>query len=122
MVPATSGDRRYTTTELLAAEQRITESAVARVGEGTGQVADLADQVLGLHGHLDVEQADGVRALLTSGNGYDLVMGHAGTGKSTMLGAARIGWEEAGFRSSALLWRPGPPPTSRAAPASPVPL
>ena len=99
VVPATSGDRRYTTTELLAAEQRITESAVARIGAGTGQVAaELAAQVLGLHGHLDVEQAAGVRALLTSGNGYDLVMGHAGTGKSTMLGAARIGWEEAGFR------------------------
>jgi conjugative relaxase-like TrwC/TraI family protein len=99
VVPANSGDRRYTTTELLAAEQRVTESVVARIGAGTGQVAaELATQVLGLHGHLDGEQAAGVRALLTSGNGYDLVMGHAGTGKSTMLGAARIGWEEAGFR------------------------
>ena len=44
------------------------------------------------------EQADGVRALLTSGNGYDLVIGQAGTGKSTMLGAARAGWEEAGYK------------------------
>ena len=50
------------------------------------------------HAHLDGEQAHGVRQLLTSGNGYDLVIGQAGTGKSTMLGAARIGWEEAGFR------------------------
>ena len=56
------------------------------------------DQVLRRHPHLDGEQADGVRALLTSGNGYDLVIGQAGTGKSTMLTAARIGWEEAGFR------------------------
>ena len=39
-----------------------------------------------------------MRALLTSGNGYDLVIGQAGTGKTTLLGAARIGWEEAGFR------------------------
>ena len=54
--------------------------------------------MLGLHPHLDGEQADGVRALLTSGNGYDLVIGQAGTGKTTMLGAARIGWEEAGYR------------------------
>ncbi len=38
-----------------------------------------------------------MRALLTSGNGYDLVIGQAGTGKTTMLGAARIGWEEAGY-------------------------
>ena len=39
-----------------------------------------------------------MRALLTSGNGYDLVIGQAGTGKTTLLEAARIGWEEAGFR------------------------
>ena len=92
VVPATSGDRRYTTTELLAAEQRIIDSAVARIGEGTGRVApDMVERVLGLHSHLDGEQADGVRALLTSGNGYDLVIGQAGTGKTTLLGAARIG-------------------------------
>ncbi|MGD0256088.1 MAG: MobF family relaxase [Acidimicrobiales bacterium] len=99
LVPATSGDRRYTTTELLAAEQRITRSAVARIEEGTGRVASgTVDQVLGSYAHLDGEQADGVRALLTSGNGYDLVIGQAGTGKSTMLHAARVGWEEAGFK------------------------
>ena len=99
MIPATSGDRRYTTTELLAAEQRIIGSATARIGEGTGRVAPgTVDHVLGLHPHLDTEQADGVRALLTSGNGYDLVIGQAGTGKSTMLGAARAGWEEAGHK------------------------
>ncbi len=99
LIPATSGDRRYTTTELLAAEHRITRSAVARIEEGTGRVApDTVDQVLGSYAHLDGEQADGVRALLTSGNGYDLVIGQAGTGKSTMLHAARVGWEEAGFK------------------------
>jgi len=98
-VPATSGDRRYTTTELLAAEDRIVRSAVERIGEGTAQVTPvIVDQALRRHPHLDGEQADGVRALLTSGNGYDLVIGQAGTGKSTMLTAARIGWEEAGFR------------------------
>ncbi len=99
LVPATSGDRRYTTTELLAAEQRIIDSALTRIGEATGRVTpDVVEHVLGLHPHLDGEQADGVRALLTSGNGYDLVIGQAGTGKSTMLGAAKIGWEQAGFR------------------------
>ncbi len=99
VVPATSGDRRYTTTELLEAEQRIIGSATARVGEGTGRVAlGTVDHVLARHPHLDGEQADGARALLTSGNGYDLVIGQAGTGKSTMLGAARAGWEEAGYK------------------------
>ncbi|MGB7052671.1 MAG: AAA family ATPase, partial [Acidimicrobiales bacterium] len=99
LIPPTSGDRRYTTTELLAAEERIVSSAVGRTGEQSAQVAPaLVDQVLRMHPHLDGEQADGVRALLTSGNGYDLVVGQAGTGKSTMLRAARIGWEEAGFK------------------------
>ncbi len=98
-VPETSGDRRYSTAELLAAEQRITGSAVARISAGTARVdSSIVDQVLELHGHLDTEQAAGVRALLTSGNGYDLVVGQAGTGKSTLLGAARLGWEWAGFR------------------------
>ncbi len=98
VVRATSGDRRYTTTELLAAEQRILSSAVQRIGEGTGRVAERTfEGVLGLHPHLDGEQADGVRALLSSGNGYDVVIGQAGTGKTTMLSAARIGWEEGGF-------------------------
>ena len=99
VVPATSGDRRYTTTELLAAEQRIIDSAVARIGEGTGRVApDIVERVLRLHSHLDVEQADGVRALLTSGNAYDLVIGQAGTGKTTLLEATRMAWEQAGCR------------------------
>jgi conjugative relaxase-like TrwC/TraI family protein len=99
IVPATTGDRRYTTTELLAAEQRIIGSATARVGEGTARVAPgTVEKVLESYAQLDPEQANGVRTLLTSGNGYDLVIGQAGTGKSTMLGAARAGWEEAGYK------------------------
>ena len=99
VVPATSGDRRYTTTELLAAEERIVDSAKVQSVRGCAQVGSVTvDDVLARHGHLDGEQAQGVRQLLTSGNGYDLVIGQAGTGKSTMLGAARIGWEQAGFR------------------------
>jgi conjugative relaxase-like TrwC/TraI family protein len=99
LVPVTSGDRRYTTTELLAAEQRIVRSAIAGVGTATAQVEPaIVEEVLRRHGRLDGEQANGVSQLLTSGNRYDLVIGQAGTGKSTMLGAARVGWEEAGFR------------------------
>ena len=58
----------------------------------------MVERVLRLHSHLDVEQVDGVRALLSSGNGYDLVIGQAGTGKTTLLGATRMAWEQAGFR------------------------
>ena len=58
----------------------------------------MVERVLGLHTHLDGEQADGVRALLSSGNGHDLVIGQAGTGKTTLLEATRMAWEQAGFR------------------------
>jgi len=95
---ATVGDRRYTTVEMLKVEGRIVNSAVRRVGRSDCQLSGRTiDQVLVTHGHLDGEQADGVRQLLGSGNGLDLVIGQAGTGKSTMLGAARAGWESAGF-------------------------
>ena len=64
IVPATSGDRRYTTTELLAAEERIVSSAVERIADRTAQVAAaLVDQVMSRHPHLDGEQADGVQAI-----------------------------------------------------------
>ena len=99
VVPVTSGDRRYTTTELLAAEEQIVRSAMAGVDTATAQVGTpMVDELLHRHKHLDGEQAHGVRQLLTSGNGYDLVVGEAGTGKSTLLATARIGWEQAGFR------------------------
>ena len=99
LVPVTSGDQRFTTTELLAAEERIVETAtrLTRVHMATvapGLVAEVAER----HPHLDGEQLDGVRKLLTSGNGVDLVIGQAGTGKSTMLRAARLGWEAAGMK------------------------
>ena len=99
VVPVTSGDRRYTTTELLAAEQRIVHSAHGRRGHcHRPSRTSVVDELLRRHDHLEGEQAQGVRQLLTSGNGYDLVVGEAGTGKSTLLGTARIVWEQAGFR------------------------
>lgn len=98
LVSATSGDRRYTTAELLAAEQRIVTSALARLDTGAARVEpERVEGVLAPRGHLDGEQAVAVRALLTSGNGYDVVIGQAGSGKTTMLEAARIGWETAGY-------------------------
>jgi len=99
VIPLTNGDRRYTTTELLAAEQRILTSAKERMGDQAAEVDPaLVGQLLRRHPHLDGEQAAGLHKLLTSGNGYDLVVGQAGTGKSTLLASARIGWEQAGFR------------------------
>ncbi|MGH9097301.1 MAG: MobF family relaxase, partial [Acidimicrobiales bacterium] len=96
---STVGDRRYTTEEMLTVEGRIVNSAVRRVGHWAAQVdRSRIDHVLAVNRHLDGEQATGVRHLLSSGNGLDLVIGQAGTGKSTMLGAARAGWELAHYQ------------------------
>jgi ATP-dependent exoDNAse (exonuclease V) alpha subunit len=83
---------------MLKVEGRIVNSAVRRVGRSAAQVNwRTIDQVLVTHAKLDGEQAAGVRKLLGSGNGLDVVIGQAGTGKSTMLGAARAGWEAASY-------------------------
>jgi conjugative relaxase-like TrwC/TraI family protein len=95
---ATHGDRRYTTVEMLKVEGRIVNSAVRRVGRSAGHVSGRTIDQVATHDHLDGEQAEGVRQLLGSGNGLDLVIGQAGTGKSTMLGAARVGWHSAGYQ------------------------
>jgi len=98
LVGASPGDRRYSTMEMLSVERRITESAQLRIGTGSGQVsADVVARALDSHPHLDLEQRLGVEMLLSSGNGLEVVIGQAGTGKSTMLGAARVGWEEEGY-------------------------
>ena len=94
---ATVGDRRYSTREMLRTEGRIVNSALQRLG-GNYLHSSLIDPLLARHGHLDGEQLAGARRLLGSGNGLDLVIGQAGTGKSTMLGAAREVWEAAGYR------------------------
>jgi conjugative relaxase-like TrwC/TraI family protein len=97
LVGASIGDRRYSTVEMLGVERRICDSAQVRVGDGSGLVGPaVLARALESHPHLDLEQRQGVEMLLTSGNGLDVVIGQAGTGKSTMLGAARVGWEAEG--------------------------
>ena len=83
---------------MLGVERRICDSAKARVGDGSGLVCpEVLARAFESHPQLDHEQRRGVEKLLTSGNGLDVVIGQAGTGKSTMLGAARAGWEAAGY-------------------------
>ena len=86
---------RYSTTELLAIEQRLVDHARTRRGEGTGVVADVST-LLAAYPTLSHEQAEMVRRLTTDGDGIAVVVGAAGTGKTFALDAARLAWEHDG--------------------------
>ncbi len=99
VVPATVEERRYSTAELLALERRIIDGSRARRDEQAGTVApDRVEAVLSARPELSAEQAGMVRRLLRGGEGVQVVVGPAGTGKTFALEAARTGWEAEGYR------------------------
>ena len=96
------GRERFSTREMLAAEQRL-EAAAGAMAEDRrhGVLAVMtfaaldAAKARGLQ--LGTEQRDAVHHVTREG-GLALVVGYAGTGKSSMLGVAREAWESAGYR------------------------
>ncbi|MBR1277473.1 Ti-type conjugative transfer relaxase TraA [Bradyrhizobium sp. AUGA SZCCT0283] len=95
------GEDRFTTREMIEAEQRLHRAAELMAERERHQVRD-ADREVALSRSearglvLSVEQADAL-AHVTEGRDLSLVVGHAGTGKSAMLGVARAAWETAGY-------------------------
>jgi hypothetical protein len=105
--------RCYSTRELLAVEAGVVASGLRRQGEGAGVVpAAVLDGALRAHvrlvgqqapaglvpWRLAEEQVDMVDALVTSGDGVQLINAKAGSGKTSALRAARLAWEAAGYR------------------------
>ena len=92
------GEVRHSTTELLHVEAALLASALARRDEGVAVVERATvHEVLGHHPSLTAEQRSMVRRLTTSGAGVEVVVGRAGTGKTTALSAACRAWEAAGL-------------------------
>jgi conjugative relaxase-like TrwC/TraI family protein len=92
-------ERRYTTVDLLAAETELLGRATRRQNAGVARIPRrIVDQVLAAHPGLDSDQESMVRTLASSGAGVDVVVGKAGTGKSTALGAYRAAMDAAGIR------------------------
>lgn len=95
------GEDRFTTRALIEAEQRLHRAAELmaererhEVNRTDRRAALARAEARGLV--LSGEQVDAL-AHVTDGRDIGIVVGHAGTGKSAMLGVAREAWEAAGY-------------------------
>jgi conjugative relaxase-like TrwC/TraI family protein len=92
-------ERRWSTPELLAVEQQLVTSAVARAGEHTAVAShDAVRAALAAHPTAGADQQAMVRDLCQGGQGVALAVGRAGTGKTFALGVARHAWQLDGYR------------------------
>ncbi|MBB5045489.1 Ti-type conjugative transfer relaxase TraA [Rhodopseudomonas rhenobacensis] len=95
------GEDRFTTRDMIESEQRLHHAAELMaererhaVEDADRQAALARAEARGLV--LSGEQADAL-AHVTDGRDLGIMVGHAGTGKSAMLGVAREAWEAAGY-------------------------
>jgi len=89
---------RYSTVELLAIESRVLDEAarLRRCGRGLASTAQV-EAALARRPFLAEEQRGMVRRLAADGDGIAVVIGRAGTGKTTALAAARDAWHTTGL-------------------------
>ncbi len=92
------GQERFSTREMLETEARLERDALA-LATRSGHVVGERQKAAALRGSvgLGVEQKAAF-AHVTGDADLAVVVGYAGTGKSTMLGTARVAWEAAGYR------------------------
>jgi hypothetical protein len=82
VVDRTLEERRWSTPELLAVEQRLVAAATGRSGEQTAKVShEAVREALVAHPSAGADQQAMVRDLCQGGAGVALVVGRAGTGR-----------------------------------------
>ena len=97
-MPIALQDRRFSTAEFLAIEQRLVDRAVEGTGAGLG-VAREEDlqRALDSRPTMSAEQTTMVRTLTSDGDAVAVVLGRAGAGKTFALSAAHEAWARSGF-------------------------
>ncbi|WP_043459676.1 Ti-type conjugative transfer relaxase TraA [Gluconacetobacter diazotrophicus] len=91
------GRARYSTRAMVAVERRLEEASLELGGRTSHGVPLAVRRAAMTREGLGEEQALAVGEV-TRSRDLSVVIGYAGTGKSTMLGVAREAWEEAGYR------------------------
>jgi hypothetical protein len=92
-------ERRWSTPELLAVEQRLVTAASGRTHEQAAVASHQAvGEALAVHPTAGTDQQAMVRDLCQGGQGVAVVVGRAGTGKTFALGIARHAWQLDGYR------------------------
>ncbi len=96
-----NGDDRFTSREMIEAEQRLQRAAQLMAERELHRVSESdRDAALARAAERGLDLAGEQRAAFdyaTEGRDLSVVVGYAGTGKSAMLGVAREAWEDAGF-------------------------
>jgi AAA domain/TrwC relaxase len=92
-------ERRWSTPDLLAVEQRLVVGATGRTEEHTAVASHQGVRdALAAHPTAGTDQQAMVRDMCQGGQGVALVVGRAGTGKTFALGIARHAWQLDGYR------------------------
>ncbi len=99
---------RFTTLRIWELEQSALATAqVMRDSERAVAGEPVAERVIAGRPTLKADQREMVQRLLSDGEGLEIVIGEAGTGKSYAIAAAAEGWAQAGvpLRAAAPTWR-----------------